>query len=118
MKKFLFSLAAILCCTLMAATLASCDDDDNNEAKGPFQYSMGFSKIVSSDALNEMGIIEDAFEDALGVEDTKFQANSDAEVVAGCKKAETALKSKTFKGTYTFVVTNESTYTKVYTWSN
>lgn len=117
MKKFLISLAAIVCCTLMVATLASCGDDDN-EPTGPFHYSMGFSRIESSDALTEMGIIEDAFFEALGVDDTKFQYDSDAQVASACKKAESTLKGVTLKGSYTFVVTNESTQKKVYTWSN
>lgn len=117
MKKFLISLAALICCSLMVATFVSCDDD-NDEPKGPYQYSMGFSKIASSDALNEMGTIQEAFYEALGVEGTKFQYNSDAEVVSGCKKAENNLKSVTLKGKYTFEVTNETTYKKVFTWSN
>lgn len=117
MKKFLISLVAILCCTLMVATFASCDNEDNDPI-GPFQYSMGFSKIVSSDALTEMGIIQNAFYEALGVEGTSFQYDSDTNVVSACKKAEATLNSMAFKGSYTLKVTNETTQKTVFSWSN
>lgn len=119
MKKFLFSLAAILCCTLMATAFVSCSDDDDEPA-GPYQYSMGFSKVQGSDVLNEMGTIEDAFTEALGVADcTKtFTYNSDAALTTACKKAESTLAGQTLKGSYTFVATNESTGKRVYSWSN
>lgn len=117
MKKFLISLATIFCCTLVIATFASCDNDDN-ETAGPYQYSMGYSKIESSEALSETSTISNAFREALGVQGSTFQYNNDAAVVAACKKAETTLNGMTFKGSYTFVITNESTLKKVFTWSN
>lgn len=105
----------------MAAAFVSCSDDDDEPA-GPYQYSMGFSKVESSgaDVLTEMCTIEDAFTAALGVADcTKtFTYNSDAALTTACKKAESTLAGQTLKGSYTFVATNESTGKRVYSWSN
>lgn len=81
---------------------------------------MGFTQVQGSDVLSEMGTIEDAFNEALGVEDCTetFTYSSDAALTTACKKAETTLAGKTLKGSYTFVATNESTGKRVYKWSN
>lgn len=116
MKKILFMLAAVFCCTLMATSLISCGDDDDTPA-GPYNYSVGFSKISGSS--DETKQIYATYKEALGVESTsKFTANSDAVVVAGCKKAEEKLNQMSFKGSYTVQTTNETTLKVVHTWSN
>lgn len=118
MKKTLMAVMAVFCYTLMAATFTSCGDDDDSQS-GPYHYSMGFSKISGSNVLEEMGTIEDAFGEALGVEKiSDFTANSDNEVVTACRKAATTLKKETFSGSYTLEVKNESTQKKIYSWSN
>lgn len=117
MKKFLFMLAAVCCCTLMVATLSSCGDDDDDTPAGPYTYRISMTKAEGSmDVITE---IFDVFEQALGVASTSsFTANSDAEVVAGCKKAEATLNNMTISGSYTFVATNETTNKVIYTWSH
>lgn len=118
MKKSLMAFMAVFCCAVMAFSLTSCSDDDDTQS-GPYSYSMGFSKVMGSNAMEEMSIIESAFIGALDLEKTgDFTAASDKEVVTACKNAEAALKNETFTGSYTFVIKNETTQKKVYTWSN
>lgn len=119
MKKFLFSLAAVFCCTLMAFTLASCGDDDDNTTGGPYEYKVGFTRVEGSNVLGEMGAITDVFEEELGVEDSgSFTYKSDKEVAAACKGVKTRLDAMTLSGTYTVVVQNRSNLKYVFTWSN
>lgn len=119
MKKFLITLAAVICCALTVTVFASCSDDDNTSG-GPYTYSAGFSKVEGSNILTEMGDIEDIFSEALNVEDCtdNFKYDSDAEVIAACKKAETTLNGLTIRGSYTLVVVNKTTNKTVFTWSN
>lgn len=110
--KSMTALFAVVCVTLFAFTACSDDDDKVTEVI----YSMGFSKMSSSDLdfINEMNTIESAFKTALGVSDSRFTKagtyeECDKGVYEACEKAFTTLKENKWKGSYTFQVTNALT---------
>lgn len=119
MKKFLFMLAAVFCCTLMAVTLTSCGDDDDNTPSGPYTYTVSMSRASGSEALQIFAAYKTALKEAgLEVESTSdFKANSDAIVVAACKKAEENLNSMDIKGSYTVNTTNKTLDKVIHTWT-
>ena len=105
---------ALVC---MPFVFASCSDD---EEVTTVMYSMGFNSLNTSD-LSEMGAIESAYWQALGVNDSYFSLSGtikecDNKVLSACKNAENTLKSKTFKGSYLFVVNNNVSGKEIYSY--
>lgn len=122
MKKFLMTLAAVLCCAMVTNVCTSCTNDDASNT-----YSMGFDDYfyanVDEVTINgEVSVIEATFRNAiqqnLGVTVKKssfyYEGGAD-KVKAACEKAGAELNKKTFKGHYVYVVSSTTT---VYTWKN
>lgn len=118
-KKILFrNIWAMMLLAVMGFALTSCSDDDEPAV---ITYEMGFSKMSSTttDALEEMSSIENAFRTALGVKGSSFVKNGtndacDKEVKAACEEAFSTLKSNVYKNSYVFQVTNSKTGTVVF----
>lgn len=125
MKK-IYALFAVIAMLTVAVGFTSCSDDDNKSTT--IFYKMGFSKYnykgtSEADMLEEMSTITSAFKTALGVNDSYFQMTGsskscDKEVVAKCKAAETSLSGQTFKSSFKFTITNQSTDKVIYTFEN
>lgn len=116
-KSFIFKSMLMIALICMPFVLASCSDDDEVTS---VKYHMGFDSLNTSDP-SEMATIEAAYQQALGVNDNTFTLSGsvsecDSKVISACKNAESALKSKTFKGSYLFVVTNYVSLKEVYSY--
>lgn len=113
-------------CLAMVAMVTSlgfvaCSDDDDSSI---VFYSMGFDSTSFSggsleEMSNELGTIENAYKNAIGVSDASFtmdgsSSSCDKKVKAACEKAVSALQGKTFKGTYVFSVKNQNENTTIH----
>ena len=117
-KSFIFKSMLMIALICMPFVFASCSDDEDEVTT--VMYSMGFDSLNTGD-LSEMATIEAAYQYALGVNDNTFTLSGsvsecDRKVISACKNAESALKSKTLKGTYSFVVTNYTSQKEVYSY--
>ena len=114
-KSFIFKSMLMIALICMPFVFASCSDDDEVTS---VKYHMGFDSLNTSNP-SEMATIEAAYQQALGVNDNTFTLSGsisecDSKVKSACKNAESTLKSKTFKGSYLFVVTNYVSLKEVY----
>ena len=117
-KSFIVKSMLMIALICIPFVFASCSDDEDEVTA--VMYSMGFDSLNTSD-LSEMATIEAAYQHALGVNDNTFTLSGsvsecDSKVISACKNAESALKSKTLKGTYSFVVTNYTSQKEVYSY--
>ena len=115
-KSFIFKSMLMIALVCMPFVFTSCSDDEDEVTT--VMYSMGFDSLNTSD-LGEMSTIESVFQQALGVNSSNFTLSGsisecDGKVKSACKNAENTLKSKIFKGTYLFVVTNYTSQKEVY----
>lgn len=99
--------ALLMALAFVTLQFTACSKDDDVQT---IYYSMGFSSMSASglEFITEMGVIENAFKDALGVSDATFSLNGtveecDAKVKAACEKAKGKLVDKvwSFDGKYT-----------------
>ena len=124
MKKFMMTLAAILCCALTITVFTSCGSDDDVR---DYTYSIRFSGFYYnaegdfkfSDWMHEVAA---AYENALGVTSDKFtfhgtESECNERVSECCKKAEETVQNIPGGGTATVVITNNTTGKIVYTYS-
>ena len=122
MKEIIKKMSAML--TVLAVSFiaclstTSCSDDEPN---GDIIYSMGISEMSSSSSemLNDMHAIYNAFYVAVGVDDNTFTmkgnaSDCDKKVKEACEKAELSLEDKTWNGSYTFTVINVNTQEVIY----
>lgn len=121
MKKLLFMLAAVFCCTLMATSLISCSEEDEYPA-GPHKYLVTVNAKETQMSIDEINMVFGTYKDALGLKTlsdlSEFTANSDEEVIAGCKKAEAELNTMEFKGKGRFETMNGTTGKIIHVWEN
>lgn len=120
MKKELLA-KVLLVFMMMAAgfSMTSCGDDDDEPQTQIYSY--GFESISGS-GLGDIFIIEKAFKEALGVNNTPFTmtgsaSECDAKVKAACERAEKSLESVTLSSTGTFTVTNNTEGKVIYTYN-
>ena len=117
-KSFIFKSMLMIALICMPFVFESCSDDE--EEVTTVMYSMGFDSMTTSD-LSEMGTIETAYRQALGVNSSTFTLSGsvsecDSKVKSACKNAENTLKSMTLKGSYLFVVTNYTSQKEIYSY--
>lgn len=117
-KSFIFKSMLMIALICMPFVWTSCSDDEDKVTT--VMYSMGFNKMNSSNP-SEMGTIETVYQQALGVNSNNFTLSGsisecDNKVKSACKNAESNLKSKTFKGSYLFVVTNYTSQKEIYSY--
>ena len=127
MKKYLMTLAAVLCCALTITVFTSCGSDD--EEVRDYTYSFGFSSIhyshvsTSSNPSSDWSLeITSAYRQALGVTSDTFtfhgtESECNDRVSSCCKKAEETVQNIPGGGTATVVITNNTTGKIVYTYS-
>ena len=122
MKKFMMTLAAVLCCALTTVVFTSCGSDDDVR---DYTYSIRFSGFYYnaegdfnfSDWTHEVAA---AYENALGVTSGTFtfhgtESECNERVSECCKKAEETVDN--IKGaSATVSVTNDTTGKTVYTY--
>lgn len=113
-----FCLAMIAMVTSLG--FVACSDDDEDSI---VFYNMGFEETSMTgnyeDFSNDLKTIESAYKSAIGVSDASFtmdgsSSSCDQKVKAACDKAVSSLQGHTFKGTYVFVVTNQSSNQKIH----
>lgn len=114
MVKNRFRLGMVLI-GMFAMLLSACSDDDKTVS---VTYSMGFENVQSS-SISDLSVIENAYKNALGVDNTTFVLEGtidecDQKVVGTCRNAENALKTQTWSGSYTFEVTNRNSGKIIY----
>ena len=117
-KSFIMKSMLMIALICMPFVWTSCSDDEDKVTT--VMYSMGFNKMNSSNP-SEMGTIETVYQQALGVNSNNFTLSGsisecDNKVKSACKNAERNLKSKTFKGSYLFVVTNYTSQKEIYSY--
>ena len=121
MKEIIKKMSAMLTVAAIALiaslSLTSCRDDPETD----IIYNMGISKMESStlESLADMDVIYDAYYKAIGVSENTFimkgnSSDNDKQIKEACEKAELSLKDQTWKGTYTFRVTNVNTNKVIY----
>ena len=121
MKEIIKKMSAMLTVAAIALiaslSLTSCSDDPETD----IIYNMGISKMESStlESLADMDVIYDAYYKAIGVSENTFimkgnSSDNDKKIKEACEKAELSLKDQTWKGTYTFRVTNVNTNKVIY----
>lgn len=121
MKEIIKKMSAMLTVAVIALiaslSLTSCSDDPETD----IIYNMGISKMESSslESLADMNVIYDAYYKAIGVSENTFKmkgnsSDNDKKIKEACEKAEISLKDRTWKGTYTFRVTNVNTNKVIY----
>lgn len=121
MKEIIKKMSAMLTVAAIALiaslSLTSCSDDPESD----IIYNMGISKMESSslESLADMDVIYDAYYKAIGVSENTFimkgnSSDNDKKIKEACEKAELSLKDQTWKGTYTFRVTNVNTNKVIY----
>ena len=121
MKEIIKKMSAMLTVAAIALiaslSLTSCSDDPETD----IIYNMGISKMESStlESLADMDVIYDAYYKAIGVSENTFimkgnSSDNDKQIKEACEKAELSLKAQTWKGTYTFRVTNVNTNKVIY----
>lgn len=109
-------LFGLLLIGIMAIFTPSCSGDE--ETSTTVYYSMGFDTVSTTD-LSELSVIERAYKEALGVSDTSFSlygkiSECDSKVLQSCRSAEEELEGNTWKGSYTFIVTNANSAEVIY----
>ena len=116
-KKMSAMLTVAAIALIASLSLTSCSDDPETD----IIYNMGISKIESStlESLADMDVIYDAYYKAIGVSEKTFimkgnSSDNDKKIKEACEKAELSLKDQTWKGTYTFRVTNVNTNKVIY----
>lgn len=114
-KNFIVKSMLMIALICMPLLFASCSED---EEVTTIVYNMGFESLNTSD-LTEMVIIETTYQQALGVSANTFTLSGsvsecDSKVISACMDAESALKSRAFKGSYLFVVKNYISGKKIY----
>lgn len=105
---------AFMCMTL---TFASCNDEEEITS---VKYTMGFNACSFTNP-SEISFIESTYQKALSVSSNQFTLNGsvsecDAKVKAACSNAEEIIKSKSIKGSFLFVVTNNTTMKEIYSY--
>lgn len=116
---FIFKTMLLIALACLPFVSTSCSDEEVEQVT-TIHYSMGFEELATSDRA-ELGVIEAAFQQALGVSSNSFTlpgtiSECDGKVKSACLDAENTLKAKTFKGKYTFVVTNFTSQKKIYSY--
>ena len=116
-KSFIFKSMLMIALICLPFAFTSCSDDE--EEVTTVTYHMGFDNMSGN--MSEMYSIESIYMQALGVSSETFNltgtiSECDSKVASACKNAESALKSKTFKGSYLFVVTNYVSLKEVYSY--
>ena len=116
-KKMSAMLTVAAIALIASLSLTSCSDDPETD----IIYNMGISKMESStlESLADMDVIYDAYYKAIGVSENTFimkgnSSDNDKKIKEACEKAELSLKDQTWKGTYTFRVTNVNTNKVIY----
>lgn len=120
--KTLRLIGLALMAVIISFGVSACSDDDDEDTI--VSYSMGVENTNMADGSyeemkKEVGIIEGAYKSAIGVSDISFTkkgsvSECDKEVKAACDKAVSTLQGQSFKGTYTFTVTNNSTNKQIH----
>ncbi len=116
-KSFIVKSMLMIALICMPFVFASCSDDE--EEVITVTYNMKFSDARGD--MNELATIEGIYKQALGVNSTNFTMSGrigecDSKVISACKNAENTLKSKTFKGSFLFVVTNYTSLKDIYSY--
>lgn len=118
MRKILFTLVALFCCTLMVATFTSCgSDDDDTDTGGPYNYEVK----VDCSSIVEAVQVKTIFLYDYGVSGYNYiVGDNDSEVYTKCKNAESKFKADTddMTNAFTLTVTNQQTNKQVYKYSN
>lgn len=114
MVKNRFRLGMVLI-GMFAMLLSACSDDDKTVS---VTYSMGFENVQSS-SISDLSVIENAYKNALGVDNTTFVLEGtieecDQKVVETCRNVENTLKTQTWSGSYTFEVNNQNSGKTIY----
>lgn len=117
--NFIFKTMLMIALVCLPFVATSCSDDEEDEVT-TVRYSMGIETMTTSD-MSEMGVIEAAYQQALGVNSNSFSltgtvSECDGKVKSACVNAENTLKAKSFKGHYTFVVTNFNSQKNIYSY--
>ena len=117
MKKFLMTLAAVLCCAMATTVLTSCEKD--NEDNDEFGYHLTVEPqrpLTGIDAMNWRDYVLGIYRAELGTDSDGFtkhgtQEECDKEVLNACKRAESKVRPG---GTGMIVVQNVTAGKTVY----
>lgn len=111
---------ALVCISLVSFTACSNNDGPVEEVT----YSWGFADLSASspDFMDDINNIESTFRSALGATGTATSLTKqgtpetcDQEVLEACNQALESLKGNVWQGHYTFIVTNVTTGTVIFT---
>ena len=116
MKKFLMTLAAVLCCAMTTIVLTSCQKDEDPDE---FGYNLTVEPqrpLTGMDAMNWRDYVLGIYRAELGTDSNGFtkhgtQEECDKEVMNACKRAETKLRPG---GAGMIVVHNQTANKTVY----
>ena len=97
MKKFLMTLAAVLCCAMATTVLTACEKNEDNDE---FGYNLTVEPqrpLTGMAAMNWRDYVLDIFRAELGTDSDGFtkhgtQEECDKEVLNACKRAEAKLR--------------------------
>ena len=122
MKKFLMTLAAVLCCAMTTTVFTACSDDENE----PKTYTYRLAMVIGSYGWTGDGggstewykAVTGIYMDELGVTTELFtmygtRAECDQKVLEACQRAEKKLDNLR-RGYATITVRNETTNKSVY----
>lgn len=115
----MLAMLALVCVSLVPFTACS----DNDEPAIEMTYSWGFSDLSASnvDFMDDINKIESTFKTALGVSASATSVTKkgtsetcDKEVREACQQALESLNGEVWHGHYTFIVTNTTTKTVIF----
>lgn len=123
--KNLFGMALLSCFLCMTLTFVACSSSDDEQV-GTYSYKVSFSALseTASSSDTSEGVtssdVTKAYLAGIGAEKSNFtltgtQSVCDAQVVAGCEKAQQSLQGQTSKMDATLEVRNMSTNTVLHT---
>jgi hypothetical protein len=126
MKRFLMTLAAVLCCTMITTVFTACSDDENEPRTYTYNISLEIGSYVwtdddKMDVSQWYNAIIGAYMTEIGVKTETFtlkgtRAECDQKVLEACQKAEEKVATIS-GGTGIVTVKNETTSKTIYTYN-